>query len=130
MARAATPIDEYLGTQAPPAQRALRRVRAAIRRALPGAEEGISYQIPVFKLGGRPVIYFAGWKEHYSIYPATDLVRAALKEELAPYALSKGTIRFPLSEPVPVKVVERIARLRAKEVAERAKSKAVVTKKR
>jgi uncharacterized protein YdhG (YjbR/CyaY superfamily) len=111
-------------------QRTLRSVRAAIRRALPGAEEGISYRIPVFKLGGRPVIYFAGWKEHYSLYPATGPVRAALKDELAPYDLSKGTIRFPLSEPVPVKLVGRIARLRAKEVAEGEKPRSAVTKKR
>ena len=62
------------------------------------------------------MLFFAGWKEHYSLYPAGSRL-AALKKELAPYKVSKGTIRFPLSEPVPVKLIERIAKLRAKEVA-------------
>ena len=99
-------------------------MRSIIRKALPGAEEVISYQIPAYKLHGRCVLYFAGWKQHYSLYPAGDQLVAAFKEELAGYKLSKGTIRFPLSEPVPVKLIERIAKFRAKEVAERQKAKA------
>jgi uncharacterized protein YdhG (YjbR/CyaY superfamily) len=69
------------------------------------------------------VLYFAGWKQHYSLYPANAHLVAALKDDLAPYELSKGTIRFLLSEPVPVKLIERIAKFRAKEVAEREKAK-------
>jgi uncharacterized protein YdhG (YjbR/CyaY superfamily) len=66
------------------------------------------------------VIYFAGWKRHYSLYPATRRLVAAFKDELAPYEVNdKGTIRFPLSEPVPVKLIEAIATFRAKEVAEK-----------
>ena len=64
--------------------------------------------------------FFAGWTQHYSIYPASDQLVAALKDDLAPYRVSKGTIRFPLSEPVPVALIERIARLRADEVIARA----------
>jgi uncharacterized protein YdhG (YjbR/CyaY superfamily) len=95
----------------------LKRVRAIIRKAMPEAEEVISYQIPAYKLGGRAVLYFAAWKEHYSIYPSTARLVAAFKDDLADYERSKGTIRFPLSEPVPVKLIERIAKFRAKEAA-------------
>jgi uncharacterized protein YdhG (YjbR/CyaY superfamily) len=114
-----TSVAEYIALQPPKARGALRKVRSAIRKALPGAEEVISYQIPAYKLNGRVVIYFAGWKEHYSIYPAQRRLVAAFKERLAPYEVNnKGTIRFPLSEPVPVGLIEAIARFRAKEVTE------------
>ena len=95
-------------------------MRSAIRKAMPSAEERISYQIPAYKLNGRAVIYFAGWKAHYSLYPATRRLVAAFKDELAPYEVNdKGTMRFPLSEPVPAKLIEAIATFRAKEVAEK-----------
>ena len=117
-------MDEYLQSQPQDVRGLLDRVRAAVRKALPKAEECISYQIPAYKLDGGTVIYFAGWKQHYSLYPATAGVVAAFREELARYELSKGTIRFPLSEAVPAGLIGRIARFRAKEVAERAKAKA------
>jgi|ERR1700675_2828843 uncharacterized protein YdhG (YjbR/CyaY superfamily) len=110
-------VDEYIASQPEAARGLLKRVRNTIRKAMPEAEEMISYQIPAYKLHGRPVLYFAGWKEHYSLYPATDHVVAAFQDALSPYEISKGTIRFPLSEPVPVKLIERIARFRAKEAA-------------
>jgi uncharacterized protein YdhG (YjbR/CyaY superfamily) len=108
-------VDEYIATHPPDVQAILQRVRRTIREAIPGAEETISYQIPTYKLHGGTVIYFAGWKRHYSIYPATGELVEAFQEDLAPYEVRKGTIRFPLSEPVPVKLIERIARFRAKE---------------
>jgi uncharacterized protein YdhG (YjbR/CyaY superfamily) len=89
----------------------------------------ISYQIPAFKLHGKPVLYFAAWKEHYSIYPSNARLVAAFKE-LAKYERSKGTIRFPLSDPVPVTLIERIARFRAKEIAAGEKAKAAARKKK
>lgn len=109
-------VAEYLAKQPKPAQTVLKKVRAVIRKAVPGAEEVISYQIPAYKLPGGAVIYFAGWKEHFSLYPATGLVAEVLGDELEPYKVSKGTVRFPFSEPVPVKLIERFAKLRAKEV--------------
>jgi uncharacterized protein YdhG (YjbR/CyaY superfamily) len=112
-------MDEYLATLHEDVRAVLLRVRAVIRKALPEAAEAISYQIPTFKVGGRPVIHFAGWKEHYSLYPANGPLLAALKTELMPYRVSKGTIRFPLGEPVPVGLIARIAKLRAQEVADR-----------
>jgi uncharacterized protein YdhG (YjbR/CyaY superfamily) len=69
-------------------------------------------------------LYFAGWKQHYSLYPATDRLVASFKDDLATYEVNNGTIRFPLSEPVPMKLIERIAKFRAKEVAESARAKA------
>jgi uncharacterized protein YdhG (YjbR/CyaY superfamily) len=116
-------VDEYIASQPEAVQAVLKRVRSAIRKAVPGAEEVISYQIPAYKLPSGSVIYFAGWKQHYSLYPATDQVIEAFEDDLAPYTVNKGTIRFPLSQPVPVKLIERIAKFRAKENAERAKAK-------
>ncbi len=116
-------VDEYIASQPQAAQEILKRVQDAIRKALPKAEETISYKIPTYKLPGGPVLYFAGWKRHYSLYPASAPLVSAFKDELAPYEIEKGTIRFPISEPVPVKLIERIAKFRAKEVAERQKAK-------
>jgi uncharacterized protein YdhG (YjbR/CyaY superfamily) len=122
-------VDEYIASQPEAVQDVLELVRSSIRKAVPNAEELISYKIPTYKLRGDPVIYFAGWKQHYSLYPATNHVVATLKDDLAAYEVKKGTIRFPLSQPVPVKLIERIAKIRAKEVAEREKAKAAATKK-
>jgi uncharacterized protein YdhG (YjbR/CyaY superfamily) len=80
----------------------------------------ISYQIPTYKLGSDPVLYFAGWKQHYSLYPASGELIEAFKNDLAPYEVNKSTIRFPLSEPVPVELIGRIAEFRVKEIADRA----------
>ena len=63
-------VDEYIASRPESVRGILERVRSAIRKALPGADEVISYQIPAYKLQGRAVIYFAGWKQHYSVYPA------------------------------------------------------------
>ncbi|HEX9464461.1 MAG TPA: DUF1801 domain-containing protein [Alphaproteobacteria bacterium] len=123
-------VDEYIASQPEAVQGVLERVRSTIRKAVPGAEEVISYRIPTYKLRGGPVLYFAGWRQHYSLYPASDQVVAAFKDDLAPYEVNKGTIRFPLSQPVPVKLIERIAKFRAKEVAERENAKAAPPKKR
>lgn len=122
-------VDDYIASQPEAVRGLLERLRSTIRKALPGAEEMISYKIPTYKLHGRPVLYFAGWKQHYSLYPSTAPLVAAFKDDLAPYEVDKGTIRFPLSGPVPMKLIERIAKFRAKEVAEREKAKAAAAKK-
>ena len=125
-----TSVDEYIASRPEAVQRVLKRVRSTIRKAVPGAEEMISYKIPTYKLDGRPVIYFAGWKQHYSLYPSGDRLVLAFKDDLARYEVSKGTIRFPLSEPVPVKLIEGIVKFRVKEVAGRDKAKAAAPRKR
>ena len=66
------------------------------------AEEAISYKMPAYRISAGPVLYFAGWKDHYSLYPASGQLVAAFQDELAPYVVSKGTIRFPSSRRVPV----------------------------
>jgi uncharacterized protein YdhG (YjbR/CyaY superfamily) len=72
--------------------------------------------MPTYKLNGRVVLYFAGWKKHYSLYPVTRALFEAFQDDLAPYEFNdKGTIRFPLSAPVPVRLIERIARYRVRE---------------
>jgi uncharacterized protein YdhG (YjbR/CyaY superfamily) len=108
-------VDDYIDAQPDHVRGVLNRVRSIIRKALPKAEELISYQIPAYKMHGERVLFFAGWKHHYSLYPAGEHLVAAFKGELARYKISKGTIWFPLSEPIPVKLIERIAKFRAKE---------------
>ena len=108
-------VDDYIAAQPAEAQAALRRVRAIVKAAIPGGEEVISYTIPAIKAGGaRPVLWFAGWKKHYSLYPVNGDLAKTLKKDLAPYELAKGTVRFPLSKPVPARLIERIAKLRAR----------------
>ena len=123
-------VDEYISVQPAATQIVLERVRVAIGKAVPDAEECISYQIPSFKLDGRALLYFAGFKEHYSVYPASDAMVAAFPGELDRYRVSKGTLRFSLTEKVPVKLIERIAKFRADELRARKPAKAAAKKKR
>ena len=118
-----TSIDEYISAQPANVRPLLKQVRSTIRKAVPAAEEAISYGIPAFKLHERAFIYFAGWKEHYSIYPVTAHLLAPIKKQLAPYEISKGTIRFPLSGGVPVRLIAQIAKLHAREHAARMKAR-------
>lgn len=119
-------VGDYVAAFPKPVAATLEKVRAALHKALPGAEEAISYGIPVLKLHGRPVIYFAGWKEHYSLYPMNKRMEAAFAKDLARYEISgRGTVRFPLAKPVPVGFIQRIAKFRARENAEQAKAKRV-----
>jgi uncharacterized protein YdhG (YjbR/CyaY superfamily) len=98
---------------------------------VPKADEVISYQIPAYKLDGSTVLYFAGWKAHYSLYPIGKSVIAAFKQELAPYEVNaKGTARFPFSQAVPVTLIQRIAKFRAKEVADLMSAKPAAAKKK
>lgn len=108
-------VESYLKAQPPATRRLLRLVRRSIRTAVPHAVELISYRIPAYKLNGRVLIYFAGWTHHYALYPATPAVLEACREDLAAYQVAKGTIRFPLDEPVPVDLIARIATVRAQE---------------
>jgi uncharacterized protein YdhG (YjbR/CyaY superfamily) len=123
-------VDEYIAAQTQAVRGVLGRVRSAIRESMPGAQEVISYKIPTYKLHGKSVLYFAGWKQHYSLYPVGAHIATAFKKELAPYEVDRGTIRFPLCAPVPVKLIRRIANFRTKEAAEREKAKRTAPKKR
>ena len=123
-------MSEYIAACPRKTQPVLRRVRATIRKALPGADEVISYRIPAFKLHGRVVVYFAAWAEHYAIYPFNRRLEAAFHDEAAGYDKSgKGTIRFPYSEPVPAALIEGIARFRAQEVVDSAMTRSRAARK-
>jgi uncharacterized protein YdhG (YjbR/CyaY superfamily) len=110
-------VSEYIATKPRKSRASLEAVRRAILKAIPAAQEGLAYQMPAYTLNGVAALYFAGWKAHYSLYPASDALAAAFAKELAPYQRSKGTIKFPLSEPVPVRLIERIAKFRAQQVS-------------
>lgn len=116
-------VDDYIADQQESARVTLERVRAAIRAALPRAEETISYNMPTYKLRGEAVIFLAAWKKHFSLYPASAKLLAFFKRDLAAATINKSTIRFPLAEPVPAELIGRIAKYRVKELAERAKKK-------
>ena len=93
-------------------------MRQVIGKAIPAADEAISYGMPAYRLGGRVVVYFAGWKQHTALYPGSAQTFAAFAKDVAGYATSKGTLQFPLGEPLPVKLIAAIAKHRAREVAE------------
>lgn len=117
-------VDEYIASQPEAVQDTLGLVRSAILKAVPAAREAISYNMPTYTLNGRRLLHIAVWRNHYSIYAATQHVVAAFHDELAPYTVYKGTIRFPLSGPVPVKLIGRIAKFRATELDGRSKAAA------
>lgn len=109
-------VAAYLASFPKDVQVTLRAVRATLRKALPRADETMSYNIPTYKIDDQIVIYFAGWKSFVSIYPAL-VADASVTEATAPYRTSKGTLQFPYGEPVPLKLIERLAKARAKEAA-------------
>jgi uncharacterized protein YdhG (YjbR/CyaY superfamily) len=114
-------VDDYIASQPPAVRSTLESVRNTTRKAVPQADEVISYKMPAYQISAGPVLYFAGWKHHYSLYPASGELVAAFQDKLAPYVVSKGTIRFPIAGAVPVQLIGAIAKFRAKEVAERIK---------
>lgn len=124
-----SPIDGYLAKQPPAARRVLRAVRAALKKGLPRAEEVISYAIPALRHEGRIVLFFAGWKDHYAVYPVGELVRRELADEIAPHDHAKGTLRFAYEDAVPAGLLGRIAKLRALEVATLAAARKKTAKK-
>src|SRR3954471_16037746 len=112
-------VAAYIAAQPQGSRAVLERVRRIVLKALPGCEETISYNIPTYKLNGRMVIYFAGWQEHYSLYPVGERIIATLKDGSRAYTVDKSTIRFPLSKPVPATLIARIVKVRAQEASER-----------
>ena len=120
--RAAKDIDEYIDRFPEDVQNVLHKIRALINEVVPDAEEKISYQIPTFTLNGSYLIYFAGFKNHVSVYPAPRGTEQ-FKKELAGYEGGKGTVRFPLDQPIPYGLIKRIVKFKVKENKEKAKEK-------
>lgn len=123
MAKAQKPtdIDGYISQFPADVRAVLRGVREAIRRAAPEAEETISYQMPAFRQHGI-LVYFAAWKKHIGLYPPISGDKA-IEKAIARYAGPKGNLQFPLDEPMPVTLIERIVKLRVKQDTEKAAAK-------
>ena len=104
-------IDEYIATFPENVQKILEDIRATIKTVAPDAKEKISYQIAAFELNGRNLIHFAGWNRHISMYPvpAGD---EAFEKKIARYVAGKGTLKFPLDEPIPLELIGEIVKFR------------------
>src|ERR1700680_3517313 len=106
-------IDSYISKFPADVQAILQKVRETIRHAAPEAKETISYQMPAFKQHGI-LVYFAAWKKHIGLYPPISGDKA-LGKAIASYAGPKGNLQFPLDEPIPYDLIERIVKLRVKQ---------------
>ena len=114
-------IDEYIASFPADTRKILEELRATIKAAAPGAEEKISYQMPAFALKGN-LVYFAAFKDHIGFYPTASGVEA-FKKELSTYEGSKGTVRFPIDKPLPLKLIRKIVKYRVVENLKKAKVK-------
>lgn len=103
-------LDEYIATCPEDSRTYLQRIRELIHSLVPDAKERISYQIACFELNGRNLVHFAGWKKHVSLYPV-PAGSEAFERQIAKYVDGKGTLKFPLDEPLPIKLIERVVKL-------------------
>jgi uncharacterized protein YdhG (YjbR/CyaY superfamily) len=121
IARKPRDINDYISQFSAETQAILERVRATIRQAAPNARETISYQLPAFRQHGI-LVYFAAWKKHIGLYPPITGDKA-LEKAVARYAGPKGNLQFPLNQPIPYELIERIVKLRVKKDLAEAKAK-------
>ena len=122
MAKQSTPkaqVASYMAALPPNARKALKQVRNAIRAAAPRAEEAFSYRMPGFRLDDRVLVWYAAFTSHYSMFPIGAATTRSLAKDVEGYETSKGTIRFPLDEKVPVALVKKIVKARIAEVRQR-----------
>jgi len=119
-------IDEYIATFPKDIQKILEELRTTIKEAAPGAEEKISYQLPTFFLNGN-LVHFAAFKKHIGFYPTPSGIEA-FQKELSVYEGAKGSVQFPIDEPMPLKLIRRIVKFRVAENIKKAKIKSVAKK--
>jgi uncharacterized protein YdhG (YjbR/CyaY superfamily) len=117
-----TSMDEYIASCPEATHERLQAIRAEIKRLAPEAKEKISYQMAAFELNGKNLIHFAGWKKHISLYPI-PAGEEAFEKAAAKYADGKGTMKFPLDEPMPMKLVTKVIKLHLAENLKMIKSK-------
>ena len=106
-----TSIDEYIAACPEQSQGFMQKIRETIQAVAPDAKEKISYQIACFELNGKNLVHFAGWQHHVSMYP-TPAGTEAFNKAIAKYAGGKGTTKFPLDEPLPLKLIRQIVKFR------------------
>src|SRR5688572_10543424 len=122
-------INEYIAGFPEEVQKVLEQVRETIKKAAPEAEETISYAMPAYKLNGKPLVYFAAFKNHIGFY-ATPTGHDAFAEELSKYKQGKGSVQFPLEKPMPLELITRIVKFRVQELQEKALKKKKPAEKR
>lgn len=115
-------VDAYIAALPEDRRGPMAQLRETIRAAAPDAEEVITYNMPGFTAGKSFLVSYDAFKQHYSLFPASDAVRKALADELAPYLVGQGTIRFPASRPIPFDLVTRVVEARVMETAGRARA--------
>lgn len=116
-------VKAYLAALPPESRRSLTKIREAIRAAAPRAIEAFSYRIPAYKLDGKPLVWYAAFRHHCSMYPMTESIRRANAAALEGYETSRGTVRFPLEKPVPTALIRRLVRARVAELKQKPKRK-------
>jgi uncharacterized protein YdhG (YjbR/CyaY superfamily) len=113
-------VEAYLAALPDEQRTVLAALRATIRAAAPEATEQIAYDMPAFKANGRFLVSYGAYKDHFSLFPASGAVLAALGDEIAPYRTGKATIQFTAERPLSADVVTRLVRVRLEETATRA----------
>ena len=117
-----TSINEYISTLPENAQKAMGEIIATIKDNVPNAEEHISYNMPAFKVNGEYFIHFSAWKNHIGMYPI-PAGNEAFQKQIEPYRSAKSSLNFPLAQPMPIKLIEKVIKFRIAENLESAKVK-------
>lgn len=109
-------VDAYMAGLPDDRRAVMEQIRSTVQAAAPDAIEAIAYNMPAFRLNGRFLVSYEAFKRHYSLFPWSDDMLAELGDDLQPYAVGKGTIRFPANEPLPLGLVTRIIEIRRREI--------------